>query len=51
MSERAAKAIQDFYPDDFAHCYGCGWLNGANGRARRRRRRGGRTVEDEAFFA
>jgi hypothetical protein len=27
MSERAAKAIQDFYPDDFAHCYGCGWLN------------------------
>jgi acyl-coenzyme A thioesterase PaaI-like protein len=22
-----AQAIQDFYPDDFAHCYGCGWLN------------------------
>lgn len=20
-------AIQDFYPDDFAHCYGCGRLN------------------------
>lgn len=22
-----AKALQDFYPDDFAHCYGCGRLN------------------------
>ena len=22
-----AQAIQDFYPDDFAHCYGCGRLN------------------------
>ena len=22
-----AGAIQDFYPDDFAHCYGCGRLN------------------------
>jgi acyl-coenzyme A thioesterase PaaI-like protein len=22
-----ATAIQDFYPDDFAHCYGCGRLN------------------------
>ncbi len=21
------KAIQDLYPDDFAHCYGCGRLN------------------------
>jgi acyl-coenzyme A thioesterase PaaI-like protein len=21
------RAIQDFYPDDFAHCYGCGRLN------------------------
>ncbi|HQW36180.1 MAG TPA: PaaI family thioesterase [Thermoflexales bacterium] len=21
------KAIQDFYPDDVAHCYGCGRLN------------------------
>jgi acyl-coenzyme A thioesterase PaaI-like protein len=20
-------AVQDFYPDDFAHCYGCGRLN------------------------
>jgi acyl-coenzyme A thioesterase PaaI-like protein len=23
----AAPAIQDFYPEDFAHCYGCGRLN------------------------
>lgn len=23
----ASRAIQDFYPDDFAHCYGCGRLN------------------------
>lgn len=23
----AAQAVQDFYPDDFAHCYGCGRLN------------------------
>jgi acyl-coenzyme A thioesterase PaaI-like protein len=22
-----ADSIQDFYPDDFAHCYGCGRLN------------------------
>jgi len=21
------KAIQDFYPDEFAHCYGCGHKN------------------------
>jgi acyl-coenzyme A thioesterase PaaI-like protein len=21
------KAIQDYYPDEFAHCYGCGRLN------------------------
>ncbi len=28
MSEpTAALAVQDFYPDDFAHCYGCGRLN------------------------
>jgi acyl-coenzyme A thioesterase PaaI-like protein len=27
MNETDAKAIQDFYPDDFAHCYGCGRLN------------------------
>lgn len=26
MTDRAA---QDFYPDDFAHCYGCGRLNSA----------------------
>ena len=23
----ASKAVQDFYPDDFAYCYGCGRLN------------------------
>lgn len=23
----SGPAIQDFYPDDFAHCYGCGRLN------------------------
>ena len=23
----AGPALQDFYPDDFAHCYGCGRLN------------------------
>ena len=22
------KAFQDYYPDDVAHCYGCGYLNG-----------------------
>jgi len=22
-----SAAVQDFYPDDFAHCYGCGRLN------------------------
>lgn len=30
MTERPAgsgPAIQDFYPDDVAHCYGCGRLN------------------------
>ena len=27
MSHGAANAIQDFYPDDSAHCYGCGRLN------------------------
>jgi acyl-coenzyme A thioesterase PaaI-like protein len=27
MSDRPAPAIQDFYPEDFAHCYGCGRLN------------------------
>jgi acyl-coenzyme A thioesterase PaaI-like protein len=27
MSETPAYAIQDFYPDDFARCYGCGRLN------------------------
>jgi acyl-coenzyme A thioesterase PaaI-like protein len=27
VSEVVSKAVQDFYPDDFAHCYGCGRLN------------------------
>jgi len=27
MTDPAPKAIQDFYPDDFATCYGCGRLN------------------------
>jgi acyl-coenzyme A thioesterase PaaI-like protein len=27
MSDPQAPAIQDYYPDDFAHCYGCGRLN------------------------
>ena len=30
MTAPEPKAIQDFYPDDFATCYGCGRLN-ANG--------------------
>ena len=27
MSEPSSGAVQDFYPDDHAHCYGCGRLN------------------------
>lgn len=27
MSRPLSDAIQDHYPDDFAHCYGCGRLN------------------------
>lgn len=27
MDEVIEKAIQDYYPDDFAWCYGCGRLN------------------------
>lgn len=27
MREPPAHAVQDFYPDDFSHCYGCGRLN------------------------
>ena len=26
MNDRS-HAVQDFYPDDFSHCYGCGRLN------------------------
>lgn len=25
--EKTIKAFQDYYPDDYAHCYGCGCLN------------------------
>jgi len=28
------KAFQDYYPDDYAHCYGCGRLNGQGLRVR-----------------
>ena len=27
MNDSFTPAVQDFYPDDFAHCYGCGRLN------------------------
>lgn len=27
MSKPPARAVQDHYPDDVAHCYGCGRLN------------------------
>jgi acyl-coenzyme A thioesterase PaaI-like protein len=27
VSDSVSRAVQDFYPDDFAHCYGCGRLN------------------------
>jgi acyl-coenzyme A thioesterase PaaI-like protein len=27
VSETASPAVQDFYPEDFAHCHGCGRLN------------------------
>lgn len=27
MRQPASSAVQDFYPDEFAHCYGCGRLN------------------------
>lgn len=27
MTEKIIRAIQDEYPDDFAHCFGCGRLN------------------------
>jgi uncharacterized protein (TIGR00369 family) len=27
VNDAASRAVQDFYPDDFAHCYGCGRLN------------------------
>jgi acyl-coenzyme A thioesterase PaaI-like protein len=27
MQSTPAHAVQDFYPEDFSHCYGCGRLN------------------------
>ncbi|MBO8157157.1 MAG: PaaI family thioesterase [Bacillaceae bacterium] len=27
MEEQVQKGIQDYYPDDFSYCYGCGRLN------------------------
>ncbi|UCC49316.1 MAG: PaaI family thioesterase [Gemmatimonadota bacterium] len=27
MAQHTRKAFQDYYPDDVAHCYGCGRLN------------------------
>jgi acyl-coenzyme A thioesterase PaaI-like protein len=27
MPTRILKAVQDYYPDDFSHCFGCGRLN------------------------
>lgn len=29
MADTKAPAVQDHYPDDVAHCYGCGRLNGS----------------------
>jgi len=29
MTTRSPLAVQDRYPDDVAHCYGCGHLNGS----------------------
>ena len=29
MSAPASTAVQDHYPEDFSHCYGCGRLNAA----------------------
>ncbi|HQU00636.1 MAG TPA: PaaI family thioesterase [Acidimicrobiales bacterium] len=27
MTDKTISAVQDFYPDHFAHCFGCGRLN------------------------
>jgi acyl-coenzyme A thioesterase PaaI-like protein len=27
MTNEESPAVQDFYPDDFSHCFGCGRLN------------------------
>lgn len=43
MTESVSNAVQDFYPDDFAHCYGCGRLN-ASGLQLKTRWEGNETV-------
>ncbi len=29
MNEHHVPNVQDHYPDDYSHCFGCGRLNGA----------------------
>ena len=43
MDQSAPAAVQDLYPDDFAHCYGCGRLN-AHGHQLKTRWDGDQTV-------
>lgn len=43
MHQSPAHAVQDFYPDDFSHCYGCGRLN-ADGLQLKSRWEGDETV-------
>lgn len=43
MNQSAPAAVQDHYPEDFAHCYGCGRLN-AHGHQLKTRWDGDRTV-------
>jgi acyl-coenzyme A thioesterase PaaI-like protein len=45
MTDPAGRAVQDYYPDDFAHCYGCGRLN-RHGLHLRSRWDGDETVAD-----
>jgi acyl-coenzyme A thioesterase PaaI-like protein len=43
MEKEQSLAVQDFYPDDFAHCFGCGRLN-AHGHQIKTRWEGEETV-------
>jgi acyl-coenzyme A thioesterase PaaI-like protein len=43
VTDDRAPAVQDFYPDDVAHCYGCGRLN-RHGLQLKSRREGDETV-------